>query len=86
MRYQLTPIHCPPWTVSYLSVKLIESHYEMDYGANARAYVDTFMRNIEGARLRREVRHGRPLGVEGNGNPDQAVFPGVITVQVWRWH
>jgi Fe-Mn family superoxide dismutase len=32
MRYQLTPIHCRPWTLSYLSTKLIESHYENNYG------------------------------------------------------
>src|SRR6201988_721994 len=36
MRYQLTPIHCRPWTVSYLSVKLIESHYENNYGGALR--------------------------------------------------
>jgi Fe-Mn family superoxide dismutase len=32
MRYKLKPIHCRPWTLSYLSVKLIESHYENNYG------------------------------------------------------
>src|SRR5262245_41261527 len=36
MRYQLTPIHCRPWTLSYLSIKLIESHYENDYGSALR--------------------------------------------------
>ena len=36
MRYHLTPIHCRPWTVSYLSVKLIESHYENNYGGALR--------------------------------------------------
>ena len=36
MRYQLTPIHCRPWTVSYLCVKLIESHYENNYGGALR--------------------------------------------------
>ena len=36
MRYQLTPIHCRPWTLSYLSVKLIESHYENNYGGELR--------------------------------------------------
>jgi Fe-Mn family superoxide dismutase len=32
MHYQLTPIPCRPWTLSYLSTKLIESHYENNYG------------------------------------------------------
>jgi Fe-Mn family superoxide dismutase len=36
MRYQITPIHCRPWLVAYLSVKLIESHYENDYGGALR--------------------------------------------------
>src|ERR1051325_11741601 len=36
MRYQLKPIQCRPWTLSYLSVKLIESHYENNYGGALR--------------------------------------------------
>src|SRR3954462_12108861 len=36
MRYKLKPIHCRPWTLSYLSVKLIESHYENNYGGALR--------------------------------------------------
>ncbi len=32
MRYTLKPIQCRPWTLSCLSVKLIESHYENNYG------------------------------------------------------
>ena len=36
MRYTLEPIHCRPWLVSYLSIKLIESHYENNYGGALR--------------------------------------------------
>jgi Fe-Mn family superoxide dismutase len=36
MRYQLTPIHCRPWTLLGLSPKLIESHYENNYGGALR--------------------------------------------------
>jgi len=36
MRYELTPIHCRPLLVAYLSIKLIESHYENDYGRALR--------------------------------------------------
>src|SRR5215475_9520143 len=36
MRYQLKPIQCRPWTLSYLSVQLIESHYESNYGGALR--------------------------------------------------
>jgi Fe-Mn family superoxide dismutase len=36
MRYTLKQIHCRPWTLSYLSVKLIESHYENNYGGALR--------------------------------------------------
>jgi Fe-Mn family superoxide dismutase len=36
MQYPLTPIPCRPWTLSYLSTKLIESHYENNYGGALR--------------------------------------------------
>jgi superoxide dismutase, Fe-Mn family len=36
VRYQLTPIHCRPWTLNGLSLKLIESHYENNYGGALR--------------------------------------------------
>lgn len=32
MRYQLKQIYCRPWTLSGLSLKLMESHYENNYG------------------------------------------------------
>ncbi len=36
MRYQLAPIHCRPWTLNGFSLKLIESHYENNYGGAMR--------------------------------------------------
>ena len=36
MRYQLTPIYCRPWTLNGLSLRLIESHYENNYGGALR--------------------------------------------------
>ena len=36
MRYQLTPIFCRPWTLNGLSLQLIESHYENNYGGAVR--------------------------------------------------
>ena len=36
MRYTLAPIHCRPWTLQGLSPKLIESHYENNYGGALR--------------------------------------------------
>ena len=36
MRYQLTPIPCRPWLLNSLSLKLIESHYENNYGGALR--------------------------------------------------
>src|SRR5207249_1091398 len=36
MRYQLKPIFCRPWTLVGLSLKLIESHYENNYGGALR--------------------------------------------------
>jgi Fe-Mn family superoxide dismutase len=36
MKYELTPIWCRPWLLSGLSEKLIESHYENNYGGAMR--------------------------------------------------
>jgi superoxide dismutase, Fe-Mn family len=36
MRYTLTPIHCRPWLLNGFSLKLIESHYENNYGGALR--------------------------------------------------
>lgn len=36
MKYQLKQIHCRPWTLSGLSLPLIESHYENNYGGAMR--------------------------------------------------
>ena len=36
MRYHLKQIHCRPWTLSGLSLPLIESHYENNYGGAMR--------------------------------------------------
>jgi Fe-Mn family superoxide dismutase len=36
MRYRLKQIQCRPWTLSGLSLKLIESHYENNYGGALR--------------------------------------------------
>ena len=36
MRYQLKQIHCRPWLLNGLSLKLLESHYENNYGGAVR--------------------------------------------------
>ena len=36
MRYRLTEMHCRPWMLTGLSLKLIESHYENNYGGALR--------------------------------------------------
>jgi Fe-Mn family superoxide dismutase len=36
MRYALKQIHCRPWLLNGLSLKLIESHYENNYGGALR--------------------------------------------------
>ncbi len=36
MRYNLVPIRCRPWLLNYLSTRLIESHYENNYGGALR--------------------------------------------------
>jgi Fe-Mn family superoxide dismutase len=33
MRYQLAPLYCRPWTLNGITPRLIESHYEHNYGS-----------------------------------------------------
>ena len=32
MRYPLAPLYCRPWTLNGITPRLIESHYEVNYG------------------------------------------------------
>ena len=36
MRYQIAPLFCRPWTLNGISPRLIESHYEVNYGGAIR--------------------------------------------------
>ena len=36
MRYQLKQIQCRPWLLNGLSLRLLESHYENNYGGAVR--------------------------------------------------
>jgi hypothetical protein len=33
MKYQIAPLFCRPWTLNGITPRLIESHYEHDYGS-----------------------------------------------------
>jgi superoxide dismutase len=46
MRYQLAPLYCRPWTLNGISPRLIESHYENNYGA-ALNRLNTISEEIE---------------------------------------
>lgn len=48
MRYALKPLHCRPWLLQGLSPKLIESHYENNYGAALRR-LNAIASQLEGA-------------------------------------
>jgi Fe-Mn family superoxide dismutase len=46
MRYQLAPLYCRPWTLNGISPRLIESHYENNYGA-ALTHLNALSEEIE---------------------------------------
>jgi superoxide dismutase, Fe-Mn family len=48
MRYALKPLHCRPWLLQGLSPKLIESHYENNYGGALRR-LNAIAAQLEGA-------------------------------------
>jgi Fe-Mn family superoxide dismutase len=119
MRYQLTPMFHRPYLLNDLSQKLIESHYEnnygsalrrlnaitesqvaaggipllaldmyehayhIDFGANAKAYVDAFMRNINWKAV--EERYEKATGVEPLpplAQPEFGDVPGITVEEV----
>ena len=64
--------------VPILALDMYEHAYHMDFGANARAYVDTFFRNIEWAALEKRYDDARsaprPRSIE---QPEFGDLPGV---------
>src|SRR3954447_7475619 len=36
MQYQPAPLYCRPWTLNGITPRLIESHYELNYGGDVR--------------------------------------------------
>jgi Fe-Mn family superoxide dismutase len=36
MQYRLAPLYCRPWTLNGITPRLIESHYELNYGDDVR--------------------------------------------------
>jgi superoxide dismutase, Fe-Mn family len=52
MRYQLAPLYCRPWTLNGISARLIESHYENNYGT-ALSRLNVISEEIEQLDLRK---------------------------------
>jgi Fe-Mn family superoxide dismutase len=46
MRYKIAPLFCRPWTLNGISPRLIESHYENDYG-NALSSLNAIAAELE---------------------------------------
>ena len=46
MRYNIAPLFCRPWTLNGISPRLIESHYENDYG-NALSSLNAITAELE---------------------------------------
>ncbi len=55
MRYKLAPIFCRPWTLNGLTLQLIESHYENNYGGGPAA-AERHHRRARAARRRHGPR------------------------------
>jgi Fe-Mn family superoxide dismutase len=51
MRYRVAPLFCRPWTLNGISPRLIESHYEHNYGA-ALNRLNTVTRELEAIDVR----------------------------------
>ena len=56
MKYPLKQIHCRPWTLNGLSLKLIESHYENNYGGALRR-LNAITEQLEGMDFEKAPGH-----------------------------
>jgi Fe-Mn family superoxide dismutase len=53
-------LHAPAATVPVLVMDMYEHSYHMDYGANARGYIDAFFQNINWDEVNRRTEDARP--------------------------
>jgi superoxide dismutase, Fe-Mn family len=56
MRYRIAPLYCRPWTLNGITPRLIESHYEHDYGS-VLARLNDITEEIERLDLRTTSPH-----------------------------
>src|SRR5256885_5130644 len=75
MRYHLKQIHCRPWTLNGLSLKLIESHYENNYGGALRRpnAITQQLEALAFAQTPGHVLNGVKRG--GLGGPNSTLLP-----------
>src|SRR5689334_19138742 len=57
MRYQLAPLFCRPWTLNGMTPRVIESHYEINYGGavNRLNAVTAELESLDPATTRPEI-------------------------------
>jgi Fe-Mn family superoxide dismutase len=51
--------HCPAWSIPLLVMDMYEHSYAMDYGANARGYIDAFFQNVNWDEVERRVEQAK---------------------------
>src|SRR5215831_357857 len=56
MQYRLAPLFCRPWTLNGITPRLIESHYEHDYGG-ALERLNAIAAELDGLDLRTTPAH-----------------------------
>ena len=61
MQYQLAPLYCRPWTLNGITPRLIESHYERNYGGELRSVVVQTLEAINLKALEHPCLPGRKL-------------------------
>jgi Fe-Mn family superoxide dismutase len=66
--------------IPILALDMYEHAYHIDFGANARAYVDTFMRNVDWKSV--EARYGDAIGVQPPRPLEQKEFGDLPAVGV----
>jgi hypothetical protein len=70
MKYCIAPLFCRPWTLNGISPRLIESHYEQNYGA-ALNRLNSVTGRTRDARCQDDAGPGHQSSESGADRPAQ---------------
>jgi Fe-Mn family superoxide dismutase len=72
--------------VPILALDMYEHAYQMDFGANATAYIDAFMRNVDWTAVDDRMREASALSPPSLGNSREDTLPAISAKELSAYH